>query len=39
VREVLEYGEALLDDGMALLALDMGDKADAARVVLILRVV
>jgi hypothetical protein len=39
VREVLEDRQALLDDGMAFLALDMGDKADAARVVLILGVV
>ena len=35
VREVLENLQALLDDGMALAILDVGDKADAASVVFV----
>ena len=37
--EVLEDLQALLDDLVALLALDVGDEADAAGVVLVVRVV
>ena len=39
VVEVLEDLQALLNDFVALLALDMGDEADAAGIVLIARVV
>ena len=39
VREVLQDREALLDDGVDLLALDVRDEADAARIVLVARVV
>ncbi len=39
MREVLQDLESLLDDRVALLALDVGDEADATSVVLIARVV
>jgi hypothetical protein len=37
VGEILEDLEALLDDGMALPALDMGNETDAAGVVFLIR--
>ena len=39
VREVLQDRETLLDDAVALLALDVRDKAHAARIVLVAPVV
>ena len=39
VGKVAQHGQTLLDDRMRLLALDMGDEAYAAGVVLIVRVI
>ncbi|NDP41897.1 MAG: hypothetical protein GZ089_04125 [Aromatoleum sp.] len=39
MHQILEYRKTLRDDGVAFLALDMGDEAEPARVVLIRRVV
>jgi hypothetical protein len=37
--EVFQDPESLLDDGVGLVALDMGNESDAARVMLVRRVV
>ena len=39
MRQILEYLQPLLDDGVGFLALDMGDETDAAGVVFIGRIV
>ena len=39
MRQVLEHGEAVLDDLVRLHALHVGDEADAAGVVLVARIV